>query len=654
MKVRTESFRGRQAGCNERGATLVLFALLITALFVIVALVVDLGFVRQNRQADKSAADFAVSAGIRSMDGGNGRIDVWGGICTAVDYLKANRPELSSLTPVGPDPCPPATIEYCVNSPTDWRSYVGLADGGDVRVTVAAGYDLSASGFAEDADEYSGDLGDDPCEHLAVIIEQRQEPFFGGVAGSSGWETTMRSVARLDVGTEGESVAALVLLERTGCKALEIEGSNARVFVRGVEAAPGLIHADSDGSTCGSTERIIDVETNGAAVPSVVAGVAEDPDPPATDPLPGQILSVALRLNPGSESTLVASDPRNKVCAQVTAADCLTKNPASGALPTANELVRRSPVDRLYLTHIRGLEAVASDYFDLTADQAVAATLDDGVTPLFGAVYSDNSLLAVPCATMPPSVSSSNVWTDCTTVADVDRTFTGSGLVVIAASMTNNNRNVTFPNVAQLFIEGSVNSAGNILVNHGGFATCADRYDDDDDDLVFARTEMVIGGSLVTTGGTLRMCQTTLLMSNNEANDCPIPTAAGTAPIDNSCIGKIDVTGGSTELDWSAPNANDVTSPTDDELEDFEDLAFWTETSSGHKVEGQGGITMAGIFVTPNAAPFRIAGNGTKDTTDAQFFTRRLQVGGQGTLEMSPQPQNAAPIKVIGGYTLVR
>lgn len=635
---------------EERGVTLVLFALLVTALFVISALVIDLSFVRQNRQADKGAADFAVAAGIRAMDGGGGNIDVWGGICTAVDYLKVNHQELSDLASIGPDPCvPPVPIVYC-EDPGDWGEYVGLADGGNIHITIAAGYDLAASDFSEDDAEYSGDDGDDPCEHLAVIIRQQQDPFFGDVAGSSGWETTMRSVARLDVGTEGLSTAALVLLERSSCKALEVDGSEARVLVAGNGRSPGLIHADSDGTGCGFDERIIDVETNGAAVPSVVAEVAEVADPPATEPLPGQVLSFALEDNPGSEATLVASDPQHKVCAQLTSTDCLTKDPASGALPTPNDLVRRTPIDTRYLSRMRQIEELASENFTWSAAQAIAATSPiDGVTPLFDVVYSDDHPdPAYWCSLMPAVVTAANVWTDCDTVADVNRSFTGTGRVVIAAALSNDNVAVTFPNVSQLFIEGTLSSAGDVLVNHGTSSSCADRHSASSS----ARTEMVVGGSLITTGGTLRMCQTTLLMSHDDGS-CPIPGSAGTEPRDNTCIGKIDTTGQSA-LDWSAPNSNVATSPSDAELANLEDLAFWTETSVGLKIEGQGGITMAGIFVTPNAAPFRIAGQGTKDTTDAQFFTRRLQVAGKGNLVMRPDPQNSAPIKIIGGFTLVR
>ncbi|MET0729253.1 MAG: hypothetical protein ABWZ76_13240 [Acidimicrobiales bacterium] len=65
-------------------------------------------------------------------------------------------------------------------------------------------------------------------------------------------------------------------------------------------------------------------------------------------------------------------------------------------------------------------------------------------------------------------------------------------------------------------------------------------------------------------------------------------------------------------------------------------------------------MRLAGIFFTPNADPFKVGGNGAYDITDAQFITRRLEVVGNGTLLMHPQPQNAVQVPVFGDFSLVR
>src|SRR3546814_4557081 len=133
MKGFRGTFRHRRVA-GERGATLILFALLLIALFTIVALVVDLGLVRQNRQADKSAADFAVAAGIRNVDNSAGAVQSWKGICAPRDYLLANSDELAGMTEVYADglgggvvdelgnpvpaPCASPPTTTCVDSPS--------------------------------------------------------------------------------------------------------------------------------------------------------------------------------------------------------------------------------------------------------------------------------------------------------------------------------------------------------------------------------------------------------------------------------------------------------------------------------------------------------------------------------------------------------
>jgi Flp pilus assembly protein TadG len=76
---------------DERGVTLVLFALLMVALLGIAGLVVNIGLVRADRQRNKGAADVAVTAGMYALDAGGGQIATFRGACAALDYLKTNR-----------------------------------------------------------------------------------------------------------------------------------------------------------------------------------------------------------------------------------------------------------------------------------------------------------------------------------------------------------------------------------------------------------------------------------------------------------------------------------------------------------------------------------------------------------------------------------
>ena len=55
-------------GRDEHGAMVILFALLLTTIMIIGALVVDLGSARQQRAHDASAADAGALAGAKGLD----------------------------------------------------------------------------------------------------------------------------------------------------------------------------------------------------------------------------------------------------------------------------------------------------------------------------------------------------------------------------------------------------------------------------------------------------------------------------------------------------------------------------------------------------------------------------------------------------------
>lgn len=644
---------------GDRAATLILFALLVTVLFVITALVVDYGFVRQNRQEDKSATDFAAAAGIRGLDEGTGKVNVWGGICTAVDFLRVNEPELADLVAVDtndqvlvPDPCESPPTVHC-DGQSDWRTYIGVADGARLRVTIQNGYDLSTSGFAEDGAEYAGDEGTDPCEHLAVIVEEREGAVFGGVAGASSYKTVMRTVARLDRGLP-EITAALVLLEQHDCRVLEVSGTNASVVVAGSDVRPGAIHADTlaDGANCNS--KVFELNGN-TPPPRIVARRAANPDTEGVY-APGEISAVALTSGAGGTLDDV-TDGVDEVCAQEDAADC--GNPSEGLDPSGRSLVTRSIADIRYLAPIRDLRTRALARFAIsTADDAI----DAGFEP-----YACN---AAGPFTEP------KVWIDCSYTGN--KRFDGSGKTFTASvnevvingdiAMSGSGGTMHIVSPTQVYVRGysanaiTLGSDNNLLVNDGGVPdanadgfVCAERYGNDPS----ARAEFVVGrGRVTSSGGTFRLCQTTLYMMDSSGSDeCPLPSTVGLPPDANTCQGNVEVAG-SAKVDWTAPNVNNVSSPSPEELEEFEDLALWSETSgqgsSGWSIGGGGGLYLGGIFLAPNADPFTVNGGGAIDIDEAQFVTRKLRVTGNGVLFMQPQPKNSLQIPPLSGFRLIR
>lgn len=685
MRSLSEALRLRRVH-GERGATLILFALLLIALFTIVALVVDLGLVRQNRQADKSAADFAVAAGIRNMDDGSGAVQPWRGICAARDYLLTNSDELDEMTEVYVDgvggqvvdelgspvaaPCvsPPAVT--CADSPSPnstWGRLTGTADGGRIRVTIQSGYDLTTTSFAEDSGAYGGDDGDGPCDHLAVIIEEREDAYFGGVAGASGYDTTIRSVARLDRGNP-EITAALILLERNDCRALEVSGSGAYVIISGAGPNPGAIHSDSLGNGANCNDKIFSV--NGSVPPPRI--ISEKATLPGVNGLvaSGQVSAVAMTSAAGADPTK-ASDGVSRVCAQKDPGDC--GSPSTGLDPQGRDLVGRVVADERYLEPIQDLRSRAVTRFAITTS-AQARTA--GYTPYD---CNDPGPFEIDLAVAPPGYG---IWIDCPTGSKTfdgkDKIF-GASLdgkeIIIKGDLTisGSSNTLRFNEPAGVYVSGASANAVSVgsndfLVNDGGTTDgssgTSDGFvcDDSGDLRPSKRTEFVIGnGRITATGGTLRLCQTTVyLMDDSGGTGCPLPvsvTSPGIAPYGNDCKGNVSAAGGA-KIDWTAPNQDDVDSPDQPLLDQLEDLALWSETSgsggSAWGVGGSGGLHLGGIFVAPNADTFTITGGGSIDIFDAQFVTRKLVAAGTGYLTMSPQPQNSLKVPPLSGFGLVR
>ena len=652
---------------SERGATLIIVAVSLVALMVIAAMALDLSLVRQNRQDDKSASDFAVAAGIRGLDNGSGGVQPWKGVCAARDYLVANQGELGSITetfadgagtPVAGSPCtaPPATT--CIDgNPATWARLSASADGGRIRVTIQNGYPLPDPAFAEDAAAYAGDVGDGPCSNLSVIFEEGEQSRFGGVAGVSGYESVIRSVARLTKGTTGEVTAALLILERNDCLVLEIGGtSGAEVVVEGNGDDPGVIHADSlgNGADCdeGSVQNgnIFQVNSN-PPDPRITAGRSP------SGSQAGQISTAALSGAAGAVPGVASSPSPDEVCGQEAATDCGTVAPITGGSLAGRPVQGRGRVDVRYRLPIIALRSSATTRFAWSAASPPPA----GWT-------------IVPCNDAASTYTAPRIWIDCD-----GGVFTGNGKtfaasvdeVVVNGSVTVNGNGNTLHlvDVETFFVEGAAGGDGlslfgsnnRILINDGGVSDAdADGFVCDERATLApaARTKLVVGsGRVVGEGGNgkvLRMCNTTVyLMDDSGSPGCPVPTSDGAAPYDNACAGSIRVAG-NNKLEWTAPNVNMVSAPTAAQLDELEDLAFWTETQLGSSIEGNGGVLLSGIFFTPNADPFRVGGQGDYDIEDAQFITRKLQVAGNGTLTMRPQPHNSIQIPVLGGFTLVR
>ncbi len=637
---------------DERGATLVLMALLMIILLASAGLVVNVGLVRADRARNKSVADVAVTAGMRGLDGGGGKIAPFRGACAALDYLKTNHPELSSLsltsgwtyggvTPI-PDagsPCDSTSMAYANNygkvcDTADSNSarntfawYSGSA--GSVDVMVKAGY--SVSDMATDAfrdDFYHTDTGDAAyygCDQLAVIVTERESAGFGKVVGQSQLSSRIRSVGRVTIDNDEEAVIALLLLERNDCRVLSFSGTNSRVVVKGNGNRPGLIHADSiaasGGANCSSSQILDGVASttpDGVAGPAIVAKQAETGSPLKSGQVSVSALAGISGATPGRAATACPST--------------VVGEPSS--CPSGSDRKGRAPVDALYRTRMVELQSLAATRTAWTNAQATT-----------------NGFVVKTCPS--GDITEKYVFVDCPNFNNSAR-FLADDAEVIFNGRISVSGPLTFVNPRRIYVKERVtlSASGDLLsINAGVSPDCTARFGADRS----KSTKFVImGGALSASGGTARMCQTMVLLGNGT-----IPSSDGVVPYPNAFSGNIGLSGGGG-FDWTAPNAtNNLMESTDASdvafLDDFENLALWTEAESGNGLSGGGANFMSGIFFLPNANEFTISGGaGQAIERDAQFITRKLKLTGNGYLTMRPNPNDSISFPVFKGFDLVR
>ena len=79
---------------DERGVIVLIYALGMTAMVTIAAMVIDLAQLRTDRRINKTVADTAVRAGLGVLQAGP-----WSGVCRAREYLKTNAPGMTNFDP---------------------------------------------------------------------------------------------------------------------------------------------------------------------------------------------------------------------------------------------------------------------------------------------------------------------------------------------------------------------------------------------------------------------------------------------------------------------------------------------------------------------------------------------------------------------------
>lgn len=676
--------RGRDRG-GEEGIVLILFAIAITAIMSMAALVFDLGQRRVDRRTNKSVADMAVRAGLGVLQAGP-----WSGVCRAREYLRTNSrfasfdsgsekwfqlgAPVSALTS---SPClntssaPFLTLclpgQLGVPNTNTWGKLTATADGGRYSVEIQSGYAMPDSRFAEDvvAAADTGDPLKGSCDNLVVIIRRTRSPFFAGVIDGSDKTTTIRSVGRLSNINTGDYNPALLLLEQHKCAALTVTSNGGRVIAQPYLDHPGVIQIDSadDQGGCSQNQAVLNGKATSGG-PAIIACSAKTLNPTpgcnlATGDKPSRIGIYALNFPHSAGDYVTSTYPGTYGDTEA------VRSAQSG----------RTPLDADYRTTVRALDTDAQSVLTGNSGNPPGCTTitsnscagSDG-TWLVLQQSDCNSFDTFFGPLFPLRAQSQRIWFNCNLTVNPSLTLpiltlgAPSSYIVITGSLTvTSTFAITDPR--KIYIGGT--ATGNKIgldVGNGGNFNIGNPTPGMDCVLPSPManfTKVVVGdGSFkLGSGGAAHLCATFLFMASGYNK---VPVSDGTPPCSSPCgsyLGTVSIGSGS-HIDWSAPNLINNRRPTGNELQNtspFEDVALWTEAGgASNNVNGGGDSKMTGVYFLGNADSFSLSGNsGANVYLSAQFISRTMSIAGGAVVNLVISPFDSVPF-VVYELVLVR
>lgn len=576
----------------EQGATMLLVAASMFVLLGVAALAIDLGGLRYDVRADQLATDAAATAGVASINPFAGS-QADQACATAWAYLLLNVEDEGPIT----------TAPNCA-------VFAGICSAPNVArqtTAFAAPYSITITHPVPDThplmtgQAINTDFDGSPCQRLGVELTRVRDYTFGAVLGSSTGQTTVSTVARIGAGVGSGEVVPLLVLEPIACNALFTSGQG-KVTVSYFNDSPGFIVVDSDGSKTTNPNRcgnnIFTIESQGS-----LNGWIRAIPVPAPKNIPSAILSYALSGVPPA-NPLKSYNPANLTQGVPAASISDPTEPLASRFRLypqpigVSRRITRAPLDWRYNCKV--------GYPDYPID--VGNPLLGGIEivdcPNAPAPYIDQLIAARASGDM--TAVGFTRWTSlhtCSVSASVTVTA-GNWWVDCPGGLIVNGVDVTFTGGDVVF-DGDIDlrSSGNLTVNSAATS----------DSIVVVRA----GGDI------LKVAQSTITL-----NRTFVYLASG----------NVDLVGGAGGLTWTAPIAGN-----------FEDLALWSEANVQHEIGGQAGNTLTGTFFTPMANPFTLSGQAGQFQTDAQFLSRRLEVGGLGEVRMKPDPdrQTLIPIREV-------
>lgn len=616
--------RGRDSG-RDSGVVIATFALGVSLLFALCALVIDLGRLHLEKERLQRASDLAALAAGEWLGNPGGR-DPTEACDAALSLVESNLEIDEGALVVSGSGCD-ALGAVCTGVPAE---VVATTETREITIRYPFTEDLLADYGELRAHDGSA------CERMEIRVESTVEMSFAHLMGIAEREVTATTVVRGVVGYSDVRVPALHSLRRFGCGAISVSGQGRIVVEAFDDDHPGVIGADSVGNTAGESACTANTNASGYVVFAQQWSGQPGIEARSTPKEPGVVGLVATKLGSTRD-----------VC-------CLPTGVSPGS--AGSPIISRNPMDWTYNAPARP----AIDDLRSAAISATTSPLDemrsDGWTVF---PHDDATWSCQPNSNLV--VSAEALVVDCPVLAPKSQaviTLTGSEIAIRGRLSTGTQSSVRMPRASRVYIAGSsaasgVDNSGTFSVNDGAAVgaeprSCSTRAGDSDR----PSTQIVVlaGGFTTSTSSRTNLCEALLYMAETdspqqrtEGDTCAVDLPC---PIVNSDRGSVVMRG---SFDWLASN---VVDDPPGALQPFEDLALWTESSLDSEISGLGTASTSGVFFLPNAH-IAFAGQASQNVAlNAQFFSESLDMSGQGTLRLMPNPNDVVPIPVANFYLI--
>lgn len=614
----------RRVRRSERGAFLIIFALCLTVLVLVVALVIDLGFTRADRRGGQLEVDNAAATAAQTFaDSASAEAaceDAYAIVAVGLDIPSFTGQDCSTLPVVCNDP---TTLPVSTEGTFDGDRYT-------LTVTHPVGDDTRLMDFTSTISNAGIDSSADdgaPCERIGVQLTTTGPPFFGGVAGSSGRTSTVHAVGRISAGNTEERPLNLLALERYRCDVFVVSGQGdvnvaSSLNDEGVRR-PGIAAIDSNGTLdCQGQKATLETSGQGDLI-------ANGPCPAAP----------ALECVGEGRISLMAPFANGTCVGTGDTPGC--REGANGEITPNVEVspgrFTRAPLD--YRFNCKASYASEPWYSgilqqDIPGCPNFTADTDyiDELKAYISAISSMNAVTrALPAngqwltiggnnpnqCTFENITFVGNVFVNCSNFrADANVVFAGGNVIFRDDVTVQNGSGLTLHEPCPAAIPAT---PPGMVCTPGVAWSTGQNFSEGQSSTNAAWIS--VGGQVSMNGGRVDGQYATLLFPNSS--------------------GRLNITGG--DFTWEAPL----------DVGPFDDLAMWSEGTGEHSLGGNGGIDLVGTLFTGQAT-FNYAGGTAQVMDEAQFIANRLRFTGQGALTMSPAADRNVDFPIEPLFNLIR